>query len=111
MDSPMARFRNHPNARLVLSDDSVSMALSEDFVKITLLRGLWPGINQVFGFLVDEYEEEEIPISKTAIVAAEIRRWLEAVSGCSPDLAREILQAADFFDAAADAKKSVWVCL
>lgn len=77
---------------------------------VTFVRGLWTRMNDRLGLLIDEYEEERLPVASLQPVADELRA-LAIHEGLETGLRDELTSMATFLEAASHRGVDVWICL
>jgi hypothetical protein len=100
----------HPQARVEASDGSHRRRISEELLALTFVDGLWGRINAAAKTMLDEYEEDEIPVDKLQTAADEIRAVAE-VPTIEAGLRQELVGIADFLDDCRAKSVAVWVFL
>jgi hypothetical protein len=100
--------RVHPG-RLETVDGQASLPFSRELIVATFADGLWYALNEKHGLLIDEYEQEEIPVTLLDAVAADIRKFGD--SDPSGRLREEINAVANFLDHALSLGTAVWLIL
>ena len=93
---------------LAFGDGSRTWGLSRDFIEMTWARHFWADVNRFFGVevLIDEFEEEEVPVDKLPEIARRLRALANS-AGTAP-LRQEAESVAAFLDSAVAAGASVW---
>ena len=93
---------------LAFGDGSRTWGLSRDFIKMTWAHNFWHDTNRFFDMevLIDEFEEEEVPVDKLPEIARRLRELADAVGDAQLSLETEGVAA--FLDSAVTADASVW---
>jgi hypothetical protein len=108
VDLEVHTHRVHPG-RLETVDGTASLPFSRELIIATFADGLWYALNKKHGLLIDEYEEEEIPVPLLDAVASDVRKF--GASDPSGRLREEVDAVADFLDHARSLGTAVWVIL
>ena len=96
VDREVHTNRVHPG-RLETVDRHARLSFSRDLIIASFESHLWDAINDKYDLLIDEYEEEEIPIDLLAAVASDLRTF-DGQPKVSDQVRKELAAAAEFLD-------------